>query len=139
MCASHLVIIVSSSFQAKKFVESLPQNVKEKVSKEEADEMKKVLEAVGGTVEIEVWNTVQLTKFGIKIYVVPTHVPFLLMLLIIKKKTLLCSPRADLDWRCPTLLWKHCGLVCLALNQAVQIWQAKFSNSKKMNAVEFWC
>jgi len=54
MCASHLVIIVSSSFQAKKFVESLPQNVKEKVSKEEADEMKKVLEAVGGTVEIEV-------------------------------------------------------------------------------------
>ncbi|XP_020611294.1 39S ribosomal protein L12, mitochondrial-like isoform X2 [Orbicella faveolata] len=40
--------------QAKKFVESLPQNVKEKVSKEEADEMKKVLEAVGGTVEIGV-------------------------------------------------------------------------------------
>jgi len=28
--------------------------VKEKVSKEEADEMKKVLEAVGGTVEIGV-------------------------------------------------------------------------------------
>ncbi|KAL9957143.1 hypothetical protein ACROYT_G038745 [Oculina patagonica] len=40
--------------QAKKFVETLPQSVKEKVSKEEADEIKKVLEAVGGTVEIEV-------------------------------------------------------------------------------------
>ncbi|CAH3143560.1 unnamed protein product [Porites lobata] len=40
--------------QAKKFVEELPQNVKEKASKEEAEEIKKVLEAVGGTVEIEV-------------------------------------------------------------------------------------
>ena len=40
-------------FQAKKFVEELPQNVKEKASKEEAEEVKKVLEAVGGTVEIE--------------------------------------------------------------------------------------
>ena len=54
MFASHLFIFISWSFQAKKFVESLPQNVKEKVSKEEAEEMKKVLEAVGGTVEIEV-------------------------------------------------------------------------------------
>ncbi|KAJ7340244.1 Ribosomal protein [Desmophyllum pertusum] len=40
--------------QAKKFVEGLPQNVREKVSKEEADEVKKALEAAGGTVEIEV-------------------------------------------------------------------------------------
>ncbi|XP_068672591.1 large ribosomal subunit protein bL12m-like isoform X1 [Montipora foliosa] len=40
--------------QAKKFVEELPQNVKEKASKEEVEEIKKVLEAVGGTVEIEV-------------------------------------------------------------------------------------
>lgn len=39
--------------QAKKFVEDLPQNVKEKASKEEVEEVKKVLEAVGGTVEIE--------------------------------------------------------------------------------------
>lgn len=56
MYACHLVIFISLSlsFQAKKFVESLPQNVKEKVSKEEAEEIKKVLEAVGGTVEIEV-------------------------------------------------------------------------------------
>lgn len=43
-------------FQAKKFVEDLPQNVKEKASKEEVEEVKKVLEAVGGTVEIEAWD-----------------------------------------------------------------------------------
>ena len=43
-----------TSLQAKKFVEELPQNVKEKASKEEVEEIKKVLEAVGGTVEIEV-------------------------------------------------------------------------------------
>lgn len=49
-------------------MESLPQSVKEKVNKEEADEIKKVLEAVGGTVEIEAWNIVQLTKFVIKIH-----------------------------------------------------------------------
>lgn len=48
-------------------MEELPQNVKEKASKEEAEEIKKVLEAVGGTVEIEVWWTVQLNKFVIKI------------------------------------------------------------------------
>ena len=53
-CHLNIFISLSLSFQAKKFVESLPQNVKEKVSKEEADEIKKVLEAVGGTVEIEV-------------------------------------------------------------------------------------
>lgn len=48
-------------------MEELPQNVKEKASKEEAEEIKKVLEAVGGTVEIEVWGIVQLNKFVIKI------------------------------------------------------------------------
>ena len=35
-------------------MEDLPQNVREKASKEEAEEIKKVLEAAGGTVEIEV-------------------------------------------------------------------------------------
>lgn len=48
-------------------MEELPQKVKEKASKEEAEEIKKVLEAVGGTVEIEVWWIVQLNKFVIKI------------------------------------------------------------------------
>lgn len=48
-------------------MEELPQNVKEKASKEEAEEIKKNLEAVGGTVEIEVWWIVQLNKFVIKI------------------------------------------------------------------------
>ena len=39
--------------QAKKFVESAPQLVKEKLSKEDADKLKVQLEAVGATVEIE--------------------------------------------------------------------------------------
>ncbi|CAL8106366.1 unnamed protein product [Calicophoron daubneyi] len=39
--------------QAKKFVESAPGNVKVDVSKEEADEIGKALEAAGGTVEVE--------------------------------------------------------------------------------------
>lgn len=95
MFVSHLVIFISYSFQAKKFVESLPQNVKEKVSKEEADEMKKVLEAAGGTVEIEVWNIVQLTKFGIKIYIVLAPSPFLLILL---KQTLFCPAIYSKGW-----------------------------------------
>ena len=42
-----------SPMQAKKFVESLPQTVKENVSKEEAEKIKKALEAVGGTVSME--------------------------------------------------------------------------------------
>ena len=41
------------SFQAKKFVEAVPQVVQADVSKEEAERLKTVLEAVGGTVEIE--------------------------------------------------------------------------------------
>ena len=71
--------------------------MKEKVGKEEADEMKKVLEAVGGTVEIEVWkkNIVQLTIFGIKIYIAFKPIPFLLILLIKRRLNfaLLCSLR----------------------------------------------
>ncbi|HOK80700.1 MAG TPA: 50S ribosomal protein L7/L12 [bacterium] len=39
--------------EAKDLVESLPKPVKEKVSKEEADEIKKKLEAAGATVEIK--------------------------------------------------------------------------------------
>ena len=39
--------------QAKKFVESVPQTVKEKLNKEDADKLKAQLEAVGGIVEIE--------------------------------------------------------------------------------------
>lgn len=39
--------------QAKKFVESVPQMVKEKLSKEDADALKAKLEAVGAIVEIE--------------------------------------------------------------------------------------
>lgn len=87
--------------------------MKEKVSKEEADEMKKVLEAVGGTVEIGVWNIVQWTKFGIKMYVVLTHVPFLLILLIIKK-TKFCPAMFSKGWFRLTVynfvveaLWPH--------------------------------
>lgn len=41
--------------QAKKFVESLPQEVKGGISKEEANKLAAALEAVGGTVEI-VWK-----------------------------------------------------------------------------------
>ncbi|MCM8759414.1 MAG: 50S ribosomal protein L7/L12 [Candidatus Omnitrophica bacterium] len=39
--------------EAKDLVESLPKPLKEKVSKEEADEIKKKLEAVGATVEVK--------------------------------------------------------------------------------------
>lgn len=39
--------------QAKKFVESVPQIVKEKLSKEDADKLKTQLEAVGATLEVE--------------------------------------------------------------------------------------
>ncbi|KAL3309486.1 Ribosomal protein [Cichlidogyrus casuarinus] len=39
--------------QAKKFVESAPDYVKQDLSKDEAEEMKKALEALGATVEIE--------------------------------------------------------------------------------------
>ncbi|XP_038633580.1 39S ribosomal protein L12, mitochondrial [Scyliorhinus canicula] len=39
--------------QAKKLVESLPQEVKTNVSKEEAEKLKSALEAAGGTVQLE--------------------------------------------------------------------------------------
>lgn len=39
--------------EAKDFVESLPKPIKEKVSKEEAEEIKKRLEAIGAEVEIK--------------------------------------------------------------------------------------
>lgn len=39
--------------QAKKFVESIPQTLKENISKADAEELKKTLSAVGGTVTIE--------------------------------------------------------------------------------------
>ena len=40
-------------FQAKKFVESIPQVVKEKLSKEDAKKLKTQLEEVGATIEID--------------------------------------------------------------------------------------
>ena len=40
-------------FQAKKFVESIPQVVKEKLSKEDAEKLKTQLEEVGATIEID--------------------------------------------------------------------------------------
>lgn len=51
--------------------------MKENVSKEEAEEVKKALEAAGGTVEIDFWSVVQLAWFVIKI-----HFPVELTLLI---------------------------------------------------------
>jgi large subunit ribosomal protein L7/L12 len=39
-------------FQAKKFVESLPQTLKEDVGKEEADQLKKKLETIGAKTEV---------------------------------------------------------------------------------------
>ena len=40
-------------FQSKKFVESLPQDVKKDIPKDEAEKLKAVLEAAGGIAEIE--------------------------------------------------------------------------------------
>lgn len=40
-------------WQAKKLVESLPQEIKANVSKAEAEKIKAALEAVGGTVVLE--------------------------------------------------------------------------------------
>lgn len=39
--------------QAKKFVEDAPQIVRKEVSKEEAEELKKILETAGATVQLE--------------------------------------------------------------------------------------
>jgi large subunit ribosomal protein L7/L12 len=42
-----------SALQAKKFVEDAPQIVRKEVSKEEAEELKKILETAGATVQLE--------------------------------------------------------------------------------------
>lgn len=42
-----------SFLQAKKLVESLPQEIKANASKEEAEKIKAALEAAGGTVVLE--------------------------------------------------------------------------------------
>lgn len=51
------MIILSHSFrnlvEAKKFVESAPQVLKEGLPKEEAEKLQKVIEAAGGSVELE--------------------------------------------------------------------------------------
>ena len=39
--------------QAKKFVEDSPQIVRKDISKEEAEELKKILETAGATVQLE--------------------------------------------------------------------------------------
>jgi large subunit ribosomal protein L7/L12 len=39
--------------QAKKFVESLPKVLKENLSKEDAEKLKKTFEAIGGVIKLE--------------------------------------------------------------------------------------
>lgn len=41
------------NFQAKKFVESVPKTVKENMPKDDAEKLKKTLEALGATVTLE--------------------------------------------------------------------------------------
>lgn len=62
MALNLLIRLVKASFyksrtlslpQAKKLVESLPQEIKANVSKEEAEKIKAALEAAGGTVVLE--------------------------------------------------------------------------------------
>lgn len=48
-----LNFILSFLNQAKKLVESLPQEIRANVSKEEAEKLKAALEAAGGTVVLE--------------------------------------------------------------------------------------
>lgn len=48
-----LVLLLSLLTQAKKLVESLPQEIRANVSKEEAEKLKAALEAAGGTVVLE--------------------------------------------------------------------------------------
>ncbi|KAA3671061.1 large subunit ribosomal protein L7/L12, partial [Paragonimus westermani] len=48
-----LLIPEMNLVQAKKFVESAPGNVKVDISKDEAEDIKKTLEAAGATIEIE--------------------------------------------------------------------------------------
>lgn len=49
----HQVRSLMLCLQAKKFVESLPQVIKEKGSKKDIEEIKKSIEAAGGVVEIQ--------------------------------------------------------------------------------------
>lgn len=49
----NLVFSLSFLNQAKKLVESLPQEIRANVSKEEAEKLKAALEAAGGTVVLE--------------------------------------------------------------------------------------
>lgn len=52
--SSYLVFLpLSFLHQAKKLVESLPQEIRANVSKEEAEKLKAALEAAGGTVVLE--------------------------------------------------------------------------------------
>lgn len=48
-----VLISFSSQLQAKKLVESLPQEIRTNVSKDEAEKLKSALEAAGGTVVLE--------------------------------------------------------------------------------------
>lgn len=50
---SSLTALLCPFPQAKKFVESCPQTLKENLPKEEADKLKKTLEALGATVSLE--------------------------------------------------------------------------------------
>ena len=52
-CIAHRLIFYFSVKQAKKFVEGVPQVVKEDVSKEEAQKLKTTLEAAGGSVQLD--------------------------------------------------------------------------------------
>jgi large subunit ribosomal protein L7/L12 len=46
-------LVINLVSQAKKFVESLPKVLKENVSKEDAEKLAKVFEAIGGVVKLE--------------------------------------------------------------------------------------
>lgn len=48
-----LLSFLSSPKQAKKLVETLPQEIRANVAKEEAEKLKAALEAAGGTVVLE--------------------------------------------------------------------------------------
>ena len=47
-----MMFVASFARQAKKFVENLPQTLKENVPKDDVEKLKKALEAVGAAVEV---------------------------------------------------------------------------------------
>lgn len=49
----HFKILIGIFFQAKKFVESLPQTVQSDITKEESEKLKAAMEAAGAMVEID--------------------------------------------------------------------------------------